>query len=967
MPRLTLQNFWILILIPFIWPWHTGAQIRDPDLAYRTLRTEHFAIHYHEPLGHLARRYASIAEEIYPLVSENFGYRSDGFVHVLLTDEQEDANGSATPLPYNTIRLYAAPPDDMSPLSLTDEWPRMLLMHEFTHIVNTDQATGLAAVINTLFGKSYLPNQYLPTFLLEGTAVWQETNGTAGGRLRSPLFRMMLNADALHQNREGSPRFLSVEQITHQPDRWPHGNIAYVYGSYFVQYFVDTYGKEALKNMYLDLGDALVPYGINRSMLRVTGKSLEQLYDDFRAHTLTQLQAEQTALEAYGIREGRMLTHHGEQTGSPVMLQNGHIIYVRADGRSRRHIVEIDAEGHHVRNLVRVSGDGEPSLGANDTVMVYSHTDNHRDIYFRSDIYAYNLQTQHVERLTQGWRAKDPSLSPDGKAVVFVIQESGSSQLMIAERADVMNTARPLLSSLTQEQAYAPSFSPDGRFVVASVWKRNGFRDLVTIELSTGKVKQLTHDRAIDSGPVYSKDGTQLFFWSDRSGIANIYCINLETEHLYQVTHSRLGAFFPAVSEDGHTLTYLTYSSFGYDIATMPMDRSQFKEPVPLYDVYQDAQPLPEHNDRIVMLSEDYQPLETLLPRSYSLSYFNDGFGGGLGLGIAGKDIAELHQYNAKLNYGIESQRFGTTVSYTNAQTPLRIHARFLYNIQPARGLFSGNRSRIWAQENIAGDFSMGYRFPSAFHSHQLNAGWSISNTAAFEPLVFPVDPNTLTPRIPDRGLSSFLRFQYAYSDVERYRYDISNSNGRTLQLNLNAGNPAWGNRTSSISPTWSVSQYIPLWDQHVLAMRYGGGLIIAGAELASEFSLGGFPSFAVEDLANLTPISGVQLRGYPVGSVRGSQFHLMQLEYRFPLWRISQGVLTHPLYFNRTYLTVFCDVGGADDPFTFSSLRTGVGAELFLDMTVSFFIPITLRVGYAHGFSMGGTDQFYVNFGNPY
>ena len=93
------------------------AQVRDPALVWRTIRTPHFVSHYHEPLGLVARRAATVSERAHQILSEVMGFAPEGRVEMVITDDSDLANGSATALPFDIIRLYAQPPEDLSPLS----------------------------------------------------------------------------------------------------------------------------------------------------------------------------------------------------------------------------------------------------------------------------------------------------------------------------------------------------------------------------------------------------------------------------------------------------------------------------------------------------------------------------------------------------------------------------------------------------------------------------------------------------------------------------------------------------------------------------------------------------------------------------------------------------------------------------------------------------------------------------------
>src|SRR5262245_23755489 len=82
----------------------------DPRLRFQTVRTPHFVILFHQGEERLAQRLAVIAEETHATLGPRFGGRSDIRTYVILVDQNDDSNGSATPLPYNTIEIAAIPP-----------------------------------------------------------------------------------------------------------------------------------------------------------------------------------------------------------------------------------------------------------------------------------------------------------------------------------------------------------------------------------------------------------------------------------------------------------------------------------------------------------------------------------------------------------------------------------------------------------------------------------------------------------------------------------------------------------------------------------------------------------------------------------------------------------------------------------------------------------------------------------------
>src|SRR5262245_9200490 len=92
-----------LLLIAVVWVSTRAhaASVVDPALHFRTLRTRHFAIYFHQGEDHLASRLAAIAEGVWVQVGSALGVTAPPFTHVILADQSDLANGYATPLPYN--------------------------------------------------------------------------------------------------------------------------------------------------------------------------------------------------------------------------------------------------------------------------------------------------------------------------------------------------------------------------------------------------------------------------------------------------------------------------------------------------------------------------------------------------------------------------------------------------------------------------------------------------------------------------------------------------------------------------------------------------------------------------------------------------------------------------------------------------------------------------------------------------
>lgn len=103
--------------------------------------------------------------------------------------------------------------------------------------------------------------------------------------------------------------------------------------------------------------------------------------------------------------------------------------------------------------------------------------------------------------------------SPDSKRFAFDVYEKGRSMLVVK---DVFQGKTLEKIEIPGVQAFAnPAWSPDGKTIVVAGLV-HGQTDLYAYDLKTGKVRQLTNDRAAEILPNWSADGKYLAFSTDQ-------------------------------------------------------------------------------------------------------------------------------------------------------------------------------------------------------------------------------------------------------------------------------------------------------------------------------------------------------------------------------------------------------------------------------------------------------------------
>jgi hypothetical protein len=959
----------------------------DPSLRWYTVVTPHFRVTYHSGLAEVAAHVASVAEGIHDTMAEHVGHVPRDITEILLTDFSESANGSATALPYNAVRLLVTAPEDMSPLGDVDDWYLELVTHEYTHILHTDNISGIPAVANAILGKTYAPNQVQPRWILEGLATYHESARTSGGRVRSSMWNMFMRADVLEDHVAG------IDQISASVRRWPQGNLWYLYGSLFMDWIARTKGEQVLRAMANDYGRQVVPWGFNRAMRRASGETFVEMYPQWIAAMKAEYGAQAEAVRKRGLREGARITHHGATARYPRFVprgawpgHEGDLLYYREDQHERTGLYVLpitrDARGAVTRSgeanaelVARTPNESYATFGP-DGSLVFSSLETYKNVFSYGDLEklepgkksAFGTQDGGRVRLTQGLRAADPAVSPDGRRVVFTINRSGTRSIHLgALRGDEVLDVRALVPNADLEQAFTPRWSPDGRYVAYGLWKRGGYRDVRVVDVDAGTSRDVTVDRAVDGDPSWSPDGKHLFFHSDRTGIMNVYAWEVATARLFQVTDVVNGAYAPEVSPDGKTLVYVGYTTKGYDLFAMPLDPLRWTEAEPYVDARPPMPLVPERRFPV----EPYSPLRTLAPRRWSAQITPGNFGQAVITSVAQSDIAGLHTVGLTSTVELERPFVQGSLAYTYGRLPFDVGVSAFRSIAPRGGFQIGPGYKpVVVQETTGFSSSIVYGKPTPYDTQQFIVTQSVARVGATYP--FPaekLDPYE-TPQIPARGMASTLRLAYAYSNAEKYLWGVSPERGFAFSVAFDLTDPALGSDFAGFAANGDFTTYVkmPWLSHHALALHAGTGTSGGQFPGRGAFYVGGYVDLPIIDTVRDQLFQGgVVLRGYEPVALAGRSYVLGNAEYRFPIVNLDRGSETLPFVLNRISGTAFVDYGSAFDAFRGAPFKTGAGGELWFETTMGYVATFLFRAGYARGLASGGIDKLYFVAAVPY
>jgi len=291
---------------------------------------------------------------------------------------------------------------------------------------------------------------------------------------------------------------------------------------------------------------------------------------------------------------------------------------------------------------------------------------------------------------------------------------------------------------------------------------------------------------------------------------------------------------------------------------------------------------------------------------------------------------------------------------------PFDMRASVFRTAAPRTGFRFGDQAPIVTERLTGITTGVSFGIPGEFQSETIALSYSAIDFDARFPLRADADPTALVTRTPHEGFLSTIRLGYGYSDAEGSVWGISLEKGMTLSLAADVAAEEWGSESTLTMFTGRMTGYVPMpWSpHHVLALAASGGAAIGTFPRRGLFFTGGFVESSLDQVIDAFT-SGVRqgafvLRGYDPAQFIGTQFNLLNAEYRFPLLYVDRGLSTLPLFLRTLSAAVFADFGGAydeldlDDPL--ETLHLGVGAELWIDVIVGYVAHSNFRLGIARG-----------------
>ena len=939
------------------------ASAQAPNLDWRTLKTKHFYVHFNPSLEPLARRIAADAERAYTELSREL-HPPRGMIDVVISDDVDQSNGSATAFPTNRILIFANPPVSESALRYTNDWGQLVITHELTHIFHLDRTRGLWSIGQMIFGRAaaLFPNAYSPSWLVEGLAVYEESKLAGAGRIEGSEHRMIARAAAIDHS------FPSLGALSLAQGHFPFGETAYSFGSLFVDYLARTRGDERVGRFVEKSSADIIPFLINVPARQGFGVSFSSAWREFSDSVARSIRAS-PAPPLAGWRE---LTRDGVFVFAPRWLSDSSIIYSGAPGRESFGAFRVDLDGKRSRVGRRNGRSANVPIGNNE--ILYAQLDFVNPYQIRSDLWIQ--RGSHERRITNGKRLTSPDARPDGEIVAEQIIP-GATRIVRVSRDGKRIT--PITSGSYDEQWTEPRWSHAGDRIAASRWVRGNVSQIVILDTLGRIVHVVSSGNSIEATPSWLPDDAGVMYSSDRTGSTQIYIERFENSRsfadaaTYRLSNAGTGLFEPTSAPTSARAAVVLFRADGYHLGVGDCCATTTEERTPDYrdTVPRAIAPLVLDSGRVTK----YSPWRSFLPR-YWLPQVDVGIDNGYRVGAltSGFDVIGRHIMTAALEVPT-NDRGGVTgnVNYQYSGFGLPVIQADVSQDWESLGSIS-DRS---PQRNIIGEVFRRTQDADVLATlirQRYRTSITFSAGAGVEHRTHVTTPTNLLPQIDSSGALGSLTFPNlvaaaSFANYQRPAFSISPEDGVavgiTVRDRLRTGFTATGSQ--SVSTVTAAAAYksldLPGFAHHVLALRGAAG--VADDRASGYFFVGGVSGTSFQIIPGYTLGEGRQtfpVRGFSTGTLAGTRAVSGSAEYRIPLLLTGGAPGPLPFFFDRSSLAFFADYGSAWCPNiaagrevcnTNTPLLTqrvsiaSVGAELNLNLGIlSWDTPYRFRLG---------------------
>lgn len=653
-------------------------------------------------------------------------------VSIFLHGHRATANGLVTVGPFRSELFQTSPQ-----MANSTDYLDLLTIHEYRHVQQFANATqGITKTVKHILGSwawGGLMAMALPRWYFEGDAVIAETDHSASGRGRLPIFLMQYNA-LIDANKNYSYEKAGARSLKDYVPDW------YPLGYHMLRYGRAQFGENIWKDV---VSDAVRYKGLftpfSRNLKKRTGLSTTDLYNATMQELAAKRKTSKINSEDYNSIFDQSYRTVSDYTNAIPVGQS--LIYSKSAYDEWGAFYRRDNNG----NTFKLTEHGLLTEGAFNFMAADNNNLYWAELGFDarwanqnwSDIYNYNLISGKKKRLTHKTRYFSPDIN------------TSTSKLVVVEVTQNQETFLTILDANTGEKIdQVPN--PGGYHIqhprwmdddIIAVFSKDEVSGIGRVRRSGGEVewltprtsRQLTHPSVADNLVFYSASYTD----------ANqIYVIDLGSNRILQVTSSAIGAFQPSYNAETKELYFSEFSADGMRLKSLSLALEQL-DVIQLKDESKEHEFSDHHDSHLQDISEGdynikkYSKLSGLLNPHSLLADFDDN-SAELSLRSDNKFSTMSAEARARYNYNEDRWTYGVGLNYAefypilNASLSKSYRSAEFWNYQegPDTSIVVSNYIGLWSENTVAGGFTLPYNFSKGNMSNSARLRTRISRSS---------------------------------------------------------------------------------------------------------------------------------------------------------------------------------------------------------------------------------------------
>ncbi|WII70680.1 hypothetical protein QJS83_09435 [Bdellovibrio sp. 22V] len=884
----------------------------SPSLKWYSISNDVVQVVYPESMQPESVYIANLIEHYSHVVGKTYLIDQPEKFTLILRPEMAEPNGFVTLAPRRSEWFSAT---NYFPLVSSTEWYQTLSIHEYRHVNQFDYYNRSTArwfyYLMGDMGRQFAVFFSLPSWYMEGDAVWTETKYTDAGRGRSPRFIARMKALVLSEKIPTYDQFVNGSYNTDLPNQ-------YVYGYALISYATIKYGEDIWHRVLTDMAEFPHPFRLYNSFERVTG----QTFEDFYVEAMNDLR-QKWSKDAPGAQ----IAEDFREETAPFKVGDSLYFVNRTLDASSAIYKKVGNQSEKVAELNFNREIMEISVGTRFAIYTeYLPHFRYADKGY-SDLVLMDLQSGARTKITSGQRLYNPSFNGAENKIIAVEFTPGQSW-HIAEFD--LNGKKLQSFPLAEGKALEARYTDEDHAAVL-LNSRTGERSIVSVDLKQRKiVKQMVPPSRNLLTALYVDKNHNLLFEAQYKGSNEIF--KLDSQGLARCTFTKLGAFTP--SSDGTSFYFSNMDTYGAKISegplssceSFPMDELvNFKylgdTPSDNYNKFA-PQPFPEQAELFTKNAAQYKPEEhgdfdkrLAIPHTWGIMV---GRGGGLGVeadnylrtlswaAFSGTDAEEGQSF---FNLSFDVKKYYPLFSFEVEQRNRKVE------------FYDTDDELAWSEKSAGLSVVLPYVKKYGLYNvtTALSLGGSYADAAEYEFNKTEIDGGNFFYK-------SFGQFSFVWNKDPHHRsimepwllgYNIRYDKAEQPSVPQNSGDRLLQQAVLKTPGAFANDGFMFSYDQQKqesspTAYRFQPNVALG---VGSAFSRG----YAYEDVPGYYKISG---------------------NYVFP-WTYPDWDFGGWYYLKRLYSTVFYDSTEIDDTELPSTLNS-YGAELLFESRFLRLLPIT-------------------------